>query len=772
MIYPDALTVHYKGSELYVVPSMHFNHVFSREVNRICSHINMHPEAIAVELGTNTVLTARNWLRELVAGPGTRKELPVMLGIMKQNRMLRASLKQKAFQLQKETGKDLSELSPEILYRELGFSLYSVLFLSPVDSIIEAMRCGIELGIPVFGIDLEEMADSIFKPIYVQDPIMAQNNFSEYISQNAPLAEEQRDEEIDHRREIAMAARLKGLLQEYRRVLFVCGMAHWMNIKRLLDDSSIRPSVIQDIQQKEYGDLKRVVVHPVIAVKYMDLFPAMAAVYEKQRMPAGIFLKPGNKKGYIEPAKVFYNTLKRAYKYHFIRKDQKCQPLNWGHDLENIQKFEMYLGNVCMLNNLIVPDIFMTTKSAQEIMSSEFVQTLTKVFMKFPWASPKHFPDCDVLSPTTDTDNEPDRTVLIKNGLQGREYFYIQSVHKNNTTPIEIPYEWEKTNHLQKKWEFAPTGYTWLPWDRLITSMSLRADKHATKKPVNESVIFEGSLLNGIDIKSTIRSLSRGRDNIYVWDYSKENLSRDNPVEGFPVVWLLGPNEHKGLDWVVLQEPGSYMEKYIKDKKYFNKVLKERGNKMVATIGYGNRSFKSYKSGKSYIKADKYKGIIIFQPIGWTNRQFARWAELNQYRSNPFYNDSFFDQGFPGDLADYYKKNHCIIIGAYSWSTTLILLALPFAKDTLTVVAPDNYKIESLVYKVAKRYRVEVNKAPLNLFSDAEVERLSLCHLVPAITIEPQCRYSKDVERAIGESQTDNLHLVPKLWQDFGNDPY
>src|SRR3990172_6183975 len=183
---------------------MHFNHVFAWEVNKICSYLNIDLEAIAVELGSDIVLAARNLFSELGVGSETFKELPVMLGIMKKNCMIRASLKEKVLQLQKETGKDLSALSPEMLHHEIGFSGYSVLFLSPVDSIIEAIRCGIELNTPIYGIDLEEMADSIFRPIHVHDPLEARRNFTDYIVQNALLAQAQRDDEIDYRREIAM----------------------------------------------------------------------------------------------------------------------------------------------------------------------------------------------------------------------------------------------------------------------------------------------------------------------------------------------------------------------------------------------------------------------------------------------------------------------------------------------------------------------------------------------------------------------------------------
>lgn len=767
------LTINYRGSELFVVPSIHFNHVFAWEVNKICSHLNIHLEAIAVELGPDIVLAVKNWLGELGVGSKHPKELPVMLGIMKQNRMIRASLKEKVLQLQKETGKDLSELSPDILYSEIGYSGYSVLFLSPVDSIIEAIRCGIELGIPIYGIDLEEMADSIFRPISVRDPVGADRHFIDYIAQNAPFAEKQRDKEIDCRREIAMTARLKALLQRYRRVLFVCGMAHWLEIKKLLEDNAIRPSVMPDIAaHKEY---KRVVVHPQIAVKYMDLFPALAAAFEKGRLPANRSSKPGNKKEYHEPVKVFLESLKGTYKHYFIRKKQEAYPLKWNQDLENIQKFEAYLANRCLLDSRLVPDIFMTTQVAQEIMSNDFVQTLTEMFMNIPWASPDKFRGCDLLSPPLNSEHESGCTVLLRDDMQDGDYFYIRSFHNNNNfhMPAKIPYEWKAKKHLQREKGYDLALHSWVPWERLITSMSLRATEHCREKQKRKTEVFEGSILNGIDIKTTIRSYSRNRETLYVRDYTKERIRSLEPIEGFPAVWILGLDEHKDLDWLVLHEPTIYMERYIKDRSLFKKIIRERGDNMVATVAYGRQKFKVCKSSwRHYIEADKYQGVLIFQPLFLTNKQFARWAELTRYIGNPFYRSSFFEAGFPVDLANYYKDNHRIIIDEYRRSTALILIALPFAKDTLTVVTPDQYQIDRVVYEKAKKYGVEVKKASLNLFSQVEIERLSLCYRVPVITPEPKCLYSKAVEKAIGESQTDNLHLIPKRLQDFGNDEY
>src|SRR3972149_8621081 len=95
--------------------------------------------------------------------------------------------------------------------------------------------------------------------------------------------------------------------------------------------------------------------------------------------------------------------------------------------------------------------------------------------------------------------------------------------------------------------------------------MSLRAVKYTGKIQDRKAENFEGSLMEGIDIKTTIRSYSRGRECLYVKDISEEALNYAGPLEGFPVVWILGPDESKGSEWIVLQEPSSYLARYIKD---------------------------------------------------------------------------------------------------------------------------------------------------------------------------------------------------------------
>ena len=768
MMDPDSIIFQYDNTELHVVPAIHFNHVFAEKVSRICHASAKRPEAVAVELGPRAAASAAQWLSELTAG---HKSLPVMLGLLKRNRIIRASLRQKALQLQKDTGKDLSELSPELLKREFGYNGHSLLLLSPTDSIIEAIRCGVEYNMPVFGIDLDDMADGFVKQVQVQIP-QSTHNLISYINSNVRIAEQQRDEEIDNRREVAMAARIKALSKNYRRILFTCGMAHWLRIETLLKDDSIKPSLMPAGTTCPDNEFRRVVVHPALAAQYMDLFPALSILYEKRRTTYGELFSFPDRRHCLDTEKVFHKQLMKAYKKYFKASRSLHQKTINNHDLEKLELFERYLRNCCLLDYRPVPDIFRTVQAARETMSSEFTQSLTKTFMSFPWASLDKFPDCSLLRPSSEERCDENSIELTdKNGYQGTKIFYIRSSSANQVNPSStIPFEWDKTKTHIEKQLLSWCLHTWLPWDRLISTLSIQAIKYTNKTRIaNRAINFEGSLMNGIDVKHTVRSFSRGDERYYVRTLFQDGMEQPNFVERFPVVWILQPKYDQEAEWNILHVPPQYLEKHIKDKTAFEHFVTKHGCNLTAVIGYRNCDREQSLSSKSvHIRCDRYAGIIIFQPICWTNKQFARWAQITGYRRAPFSNDSSFSNS-GSDLSTYYREKHDIRIEEFHWTTMMMLLAIPFAKEILTVVTPNGFQIEKIVYRKAKQYGVQVRSVPHRLFSPAHLERLSRCYLAPVITCEPECEYAKEVERLIGEKQTDNLEMVPPFLRDFGN---
>ncbi len=190
-----ALEIQHEGSILLAVPAIHYKAVFAEEVHRLCLHQVSRPDAIAVELDPESLEALILFLKALGVREGSQTQLPCMLGLISTN-----SVQAKG---------------------------HSVLALSATDSIIEAVRLSIELGIPVHGIDTPDFPVPTMPEQLLEDSVDAWKCFSGYIERNESAAHLTRDKAIDTKREQVMVAKLKWILSKYSRVLYTGGLAHW-----------------------------------------------------------------------------------------------------------------------------------------------------------------------------------------------------------------------------------------------------------------------------------------------------------------------------------------------------------------------------------------------------------------------------------------------------------------------------------------------------------------------------------------------------------------
>ena len=166
----------------------------------------------------------------------------------------------------------------------LGYSSASLLCLSPTDSIIEAIRCALELEAPVYGVDLRDYARTDRCNVLIQDPIEAQSNLADYVRKNAKFSETCRDQIVDER----LGNRNGGPSEDtacpspqgpvYRRP----GSAR-QRIQTFLQDRTLQPATA--VPAGASVPYTRVVVHPALAAHQMDIFPNVTHWYEKRREP-------------------------------------------------------------------------------------------------------------------------------------------------------------------------------------------------------------------------------------------------------------------------------------------------------------------------------------------------------------------------------------------------------------------------------------------------------------------------------------------------------
>ncbi len=722
------------GSLIYAVPAVHYRAVFAREVNRICYSEETRPDAVAVELGPHIVYEITAWMKELGLNPVRKVELPCMLGILVKNRLIHPELYETALYLQKHSGKPLSEISRQLQKQLLYFSDKYLLGLSSTDSIIEAVRCAVELSVPVYGIDMDEFSVKPGENPMIEEPPASAFNLTQYVSHHAEMASMFRDAYVDGRREYVMAARLKSISARHKRILFTGGLAHWEMIKGLMQNPDVRPA---DFLIPEASmNFTRVILHPKMALAFMDIYPVLATMYENNRHGPGI--KVGYSFHLPENSHVYREILTRVYKKYF--KEFQTYPAEVKKRIEShrIPDFDRLVANLQMVHHRYAPSIAELLECSLSMMPSQFSGLLTSQLMDIgrPWASPDQFPGLPLIIqiPPENEDGDNNMSVNVYKLIDDRKNMKVYGQgSRNKYGSFTIKYH--QADPLPEcilrlwKWDGEPKerqeqlkyfNWVWPPCEALLYGSAYEAAKMVvtrSKEPV--SAVFEGSLYDGLDIKATIRSTIRGEKNIYIRKPSsaKKRYTPDgrNPE---PTVFIFEESKSETIPNWSLMLAGMNLRDHVKNKSLFDEIVRKYGNYFVSVIGR-----LSFQEAPEHLRhhIDSYSILEGISELGSpciNARQGAEWLEDNDFRACPVLNDTSMD-----NLVDYYKKYHNMELSESDWKTTLILFAIPYARERVVVIAPRNFTLSDKISSEARRRNISIDLVPLNYFSAR-----SYCH--------------------------------------------
>ncbi len=745
---------------LMAVPSIHFRCAFAFEVNRACALEENAPDAIAVELGEATAQSARAWIGELTAGDGQSKQLPILFGLLSHNRRIRASMRERTFEMQRRTGRTLEAMSPDTLYQDLGFTGMRVLYLSPTDSIIEAIRCSCELGVPLYGVDLEEVADDRRSALLLPDSWSVDGDVDRYIEDNAQMAASNYDEETDARREYAIAARLRAVLERHSRVLFVCGLGHWARLRRMLADDSIRPAVLP-AANRDQGEFQKTVVDRALALQAFDVAPPLAALYETRRRTAGAGAPPEPIRA-AEVERMLAGLVGAAARKQFETPAGKAVSGIAG--AESIALFDRYLRNLCLVSGRQFPEAGLILRSAHLITGAQqFVKALTELLFDVPWVDPassslpylRHTPG-----------NGPARTCEIES--EGSPFWLRTSqggLHSTEPTDRTLLSGTSSGGRLVRAITYG--CHTWGPWDYLVSALSIRALEKARRLVLmKESAKFEGGRVMKVDTKTTVRSLARGDDDLFVFHKTPVlRTARLKLDEYDPVVWILGNDPKQRPRFGLLSMDLSKLRLYARDPVRYEAECRSRYSTLVCILQATTRpTDDAHTVSHPDIRTDLIHGLVLFQPICWTLEQFTRWTEVTAFRRNPFqpFAESLFSRG-PEELREFAPDAPGV-----EWTSTLIAGAMPYAQRRVVCVAAADFTVPDRLKAIAQNRGIRIEVVRSSGFDPAHLARLRYGYMTPLSQEEPDYVYPAWVEEAIGESQYKYSDLVPDAWLHFG----
>ena len=763
------------GSILTGVPAVHYRALFAREVNNICSCKETRPEAIAVELPPHITREIICWMKELGVNKSEGIVLPCMLGILYKNRVIHPDLRDTAFNIQEFTGRSLANTSPEILKQFLNYSDKCIVGISSTDSIIEAIRCGVELGIPVYGVDMDEFAVKPTGSFLFQDPDEQEFHFDKYVSQNERMSSCCRDPYTDGRREYIMSARLKRILCKYRNVLFTGGLAHWLQLKDLLTDPELRPADF--LVPGKSPSFERTIIHPSMALAFMDSYPVLTTIYEmNRRHPAGNFRLrfplPDKRETCRQILAETYDKFHKEYSYN--KAFSKT-----ANGIEMIPEFERLLTNFSLFHQNYSPSISELLVCGDSMMTSGFNGILLTRLMDIgrPWASHKQFPELPVLSyvPNNQTEKEnlshtdffqftdswQDKNDHSISDSNTHDTFTVGFHNAKNPSEQHIrQWLWED-DPLKQKGRKSYYVWVWPPCEAILYGAAYEASRIAltrSKEPL--PALFEGSLYDGIDIKRTMRSVINGEKKIYIKKprLEKKRFIPDgkNPE---PVVFIFdNENTEMHSRWSLLIG-GTNLGKHVRNKVRYNDIVRKSGSFFISSIGWIS-DIEVPSSLHGHI--DSLSILDGYTALGnpcINSKQAAQWLEDNDYKCCPVMTNTSIVS-----LIEYYRNNFQMELSVTDWVSTLIKIAIPYAKERFVVLAPKDFRIPAKLINEAGSRNISIDYLPLDYFSEEHVTEMRKRIMLRASDPDG-LSYPQETEKALGQKADKYFELLPVYMQ-------
>ncbi|MFH1197785.1 MAG: hypothetical protein V1720_18940 [bacterium] len=757
---------HYKRSKLFAVPAAHIHSAFAVCVHNICRNPETKPNAIAVELGHSTVMEIVKFLKELKQGGMDKEILPCMLGIMKKNRYIHSDWYDKARQLQELYQMPLNKLPTDVLNRALNFSHWSTIFLAPNDSIIEAIRCAMELNIPVYGVDLDDFANTRIEKFLFEDPQLAHSNYLGYSNRVMEYCHYGKDPVIDLNREVNMSAGLKECMRRHKKVLFTCGMAHWRSIVTLLNDSKIPAKPV--FENCEKTELRRTIVHPSIAASAMEILPQVTFNYEMYRYPVSFNHPDSLKKDFV--GNLVRHALDSAYKTYSAEsiKGKNAEDNNGWTELE---EFEKFLFKYTAVAQKKIPTMSTMMRAAETMMNDKFCRILAKQIMDVEpdWASSADFPGLPTLLPSIKQNGRANGKCKLKlipavggnsseNSDNDNSFFFDGTANQDITPDLIYRYFGIDEKHLKNS-NGRTTGLAWIwpPCEALIHGIAFKAVEQSnfTKQKIRTPQAFEGSIEGGINMKATMRSIINGENKIYVSTFtSRLEQAIIDGISPDPIVFIFEDLSQVSGNWAVMS--GGDFYPFITDHEMYNENVSKFGNCATASIYFENYITPPQHLSKFVGSANIIQAGVTFGNPCINAEQTARWLEDNKYKCCPLLPYRDMDM-----LAKYYSKNFGVELNPHNHEETFLLMAIPFAKKSVTIIAHDSFQIPASIRFEAAKRKVGIDIIPLRHFSLEQIQEARL--RISFYTFDEAGKeYPPEIEFLMGQKKEAYFDLLPK----------
>jgi hypothetical protein len=484
-----------KFGPIHALPILHYRMEFAQLVRMAFRRIN--PDAVAIELPTTL-------------------ELPFLRAV---RRLPQISVISYQTNVKKEPG----HTADKTVY----------LLVEPADPLVEVARQALEIGLPLHFVDVD--TDSY--PAHhdqLPDPYsICRIGLKAYYRQYRKSCTEQTHGHEDQRREQGMAFRLQQMSKKYQRILYVCGMAHLEHVKRNFDIPQAAP-----LERIRRDGITVWNLHPDSCREILAEFPFLSAVYEHRRGPLpdepeensngmrkrfhALELIAGGKQELSED-QLLGNASRRTARHlgpsgSFLDRQRVIYRLfceaarhyrqETGDVVHIWQKraFFRFSRNYALQNGNLLPDIFQLLAAARGCVDDNFAYAFCRLATFYPWQAESS--DLATISISPEEIWGGSRTIRFRPRQRKNKSLSRMGLLKRKRE--KHPGEWLEGFDDPSICSYPREDIEIENYGRFLK----RKGSMQLSEELSRSEKFSTSLLDGIDMRETVRNLHEGA--IYV----------------------------------------------------------------------------------------------------------------------------------------------------------------------------------------------------------------------------------------------------------------
>ncbi|UCE84155.1 MAG: hypothetical protein JSV47_06525 [Deltaproteobacteria bacterium] len=524
-----------------------------------------------------------------------------------------------------------------VLYQEKdGTHVY--LPLEPTDGVVEAARLALAHDLPLHFVDRDlEGMPQIYEPL--PDPYAIHRiGHTAYCQTYADQSSDQESSREDLLREANMAYHLQQLSKNYKRLLFVCGISHYPSIQARLSSTQAQP-----IGRQHRDGVMLAHLHERSSKEIMSEIPYLAAAYEKQRHELlTLWQDQPEAVAPLDRLQLHENLIQEAGRQHLRNSQDEVTPQQYA-------VLRRFARNYALIQGFLAPDFYQLVVAARGAVDDNYSYEVWDLGSRYPWQEEN--PGLPAIELRGEDLFLNQRKIRFHRRFRTTRRRLVPVPGKKGRLQESRPGEW------QRQWE----GHmicSHPPEDLVIEGWGHYIKKKAGQILAAENtrtVPFTSSLMDGIDLRETIRNWHEGK--LYVKEnrplqgkvgsvvliFDEDLADDENKRERFPwrVTWL-GEHEQES-DMAFYSTPsgqhlvgpgisrcqyGGFMLTYppmrvydIWQDPYFEVARTKPERLLLAAIDYCEESQIAYIAAKPprswcHSVASRYRKKIIYLPLG------------------------------------------------------------------------------------------------------------------------------------------------------------